>query len=251
MENKTISEMPKKKIKFGEFDLDYTILSCKESLPSKGYFYPDNSFFVRGLRFREQCELTANSNGQKDLQLELAMRIYSQCVKMDNTEFENILYEDFYAMCVWIVLLTNPKQDWNVSAKCKECGNNNVFDIRMDTEMDFIEFSGNKAQTLETDIGSLLIAPHTISDGLEYYRSSSQNTSIMRNCQMIKKLNGEPIDMERRKEIYGMMSWGDVSKIDEICDSFRSGIKPIQRTCSSCKKDMSIVPVVDILKGLP
>ena len=111
------------KQEYNGINLDYTLLDVSKALPSKGYFYPFKEIYIRGLRFREQLEITQINKIKDNKQsFKSILRIYQECVKTENnTPFTELLQEDLYAICLWIILLTNRDQKWSMTSTCEKC----------------------------------------------------------------------------------------------------------------------------------
>lgn len=238
---------------YNGIDLDYTLLDVSKALPSKGHFYPFKSILIRGLRFREQLEITHISKQQEsDHTLKAVLRIYKECVKLENNQpFEDLLYEDLYAVCLWIVLLTNREQKWQMTGTCPSCSTKTVFEISPKKDLNLTDFKLDEPQTVDTEIGSLILSPMTIRDSQEFEDLDIEFKSELYNAQMIKKHNGKSLSIQERVDTYGMLSMKDITLVDDICRDFKVYMDDVIKVCPKCSNNITLSPIIDIKKGLP
>lgn len=242
------------KQQYNGIDLDYSLIPTKTALPSKGSFYPFKYIYIRGLRFREQLEITQLETLQDQaLKLDSVMRVYRECVKTDNPDYtlDHLLYEDLYAICMWIILLTDKDQKWSIIDTCQHCSNEVQLTLETTSDIDLKEMELDEPQIVDTELGKLVIAPRTIGEGLEYNTIADPFKQELSNSQMIKKRNGTALSLQERLEVYGLLSLQEVNKIDEICSKFKVYINPINKPCPKCQKQITLRPLIDITRGCP
>lgn len=242
------------KRQYKSVDLDYTLLDVKKSLPSRGSFYPFQFIYIRGLRFREQLEITSiDKISDPILAYNSVMRIYRECVQFDNPDytFDQLLYDDLYALCLWIIILTNKQQKWTIQHTCQHCNKDISFPINTYGDIDLKEMVASEPVTIDTELGKLLIAPRTVEEGLLFNAITDEYKESMIDSQLIKRLNGKPLTMQERLDTYGMLSVQDIDNLSNIANDFKVFINPIEKTCPECKQVCKIIPIIDITKGLP
>lgn len=241
------------KQEYNGISLDYTLLDVSKALPSKGYFYPFKEIYIRGLRFREQLEITQINKIKDNKQsFKSIMRIYKECVKTENnTPFTDLLQEDLYAICLWIILMTDRDQKWKMSATCQKCKTTTSFEINPSKDLNLVEFKITEPQSITTEIGTLIIAPMTIQDGIDFDELETDFKDELYNAQMVKKLDGKALSLQERIDTYGMLSMSDIGRVDNICKDLKSYMSDVNKVCPKCSEGIILVPMVDIKKGLP
>ena len=253
--------MQTQRIEQGAITPEFTMIDSETSLPSKGAFYPKNSriFAVRGLRFREQAEITNIFNSLNDdnqLQCLIAVfNIYKNCIIIEGVPFESILAEDMTALAMFIVLLTNKDQVYHISKKCPKCGEvqNYKIDIQ-EAEIEYSDMECLEAVTMDTDIGKLFIAPLTVKDVIELEREAPDELrAMMADSPYIKRLNGKELTTDEKFDAFGNLSYADVISLLEQTNKYRSFPKPIKFKCETegCENELEIAPRINILKGVP
>lgn len=234
----------------GQFDLDYTILKASEALPSKGKFYPEPYVYVRGLRFREQLEAEQIKKlDDNALAHKFVYRLHRQCIDIPEIEPDDILTEDMTVLSMWVTFLTSPSTKFNLKTKCPHCKKDNVYNI-ITSELNLEDFKSFEPAVVETELGTLLIAPETIKDNEELELIENLPTA-MKHASMIKKLNGEPITADKKVEVLGLLKKEEAVKVIQECKKFTSDITPLDKECLSCKGTYQVYPYIDIVRGLP
>lgn len=236
-------------------DLEFAMINGETALPSKARFYPNKFIYVRGLRYKEQLEISQVCRNVEDLETAYysVLRVYKNCIIIDGVEFEDILGEDFVTLSLWVVFLTNAEQIYQLTFKCKKCGGENVVDLNP-SQMDLYDFECFETQNVETELGIIQIAPTTMRE-LMWGRMLDEGDNIAKTLILgkhIKKLNGQPLNtLQERLDLYGSLSPKEVDLVREIALKFRSGVKPIECQCKQCNAQGRIQPTLDLLKGLP
>lgn len=235
-------------------DLEFAIINGEQTLPSKAKFYPTKILYVRGLRYKEQLEIAQINNNLEDklLAWNSVIRVYQRCIELEGLTFENLLAEDFITLALWIVFLTNPEQIYQLQYLCKNCGKSADIDISP-SQMELQDFTLFETQNVETELGTLQIAPITMQEFIaEQNITIDKLTEALLLGQHIKKVNGSVLDsLQDKLEVYGSLSPKEVKKVREIALKFKSGIIPIECVCNHCKHKAQITPTLDLLRGLP
>lgn len=234
--------------------LDFAMLNGETALPSKAKFYKTKIVYVRGLRYKEQLEISQIDNIQDpETAYYSLLRVYKNCIEIEGVDFEGMLEEDFTTLSFWIVFLTNAEQKYQLIYKCKKCEAENNQEISP-AQIDLYDFELFEPQNIETDLGLLQLAPLTMKEnmwGKQIDRANQINNALILG-RHIKRKDGEPLDtLEQRMELFGALSPKDVKAIHEVVLKFKSGMKPIECVCSKCKNKQGIIPNIDLLKGLP
>lgn len=233
-------------------DLEFAIINGETSLPSKSRFYQNKLVYVRGLRYKEQLEIAQIASNVTDpmVAYHSVLRVYKNCVEIEGVDFNNILEEDFTTLSLWVVFLTNPEQSYLIDFKCKQCGESNSHGITPD-KIDLVDFELFETATMQTDVGSLLIAPLTMEENLWSQQLDPLDTALILG-KHIKARDGQPLNnLETRLEVFGALSAKDVTEVQRIALKYKSGVKPIPFKCTKCKTNHNIVPSLDLLRGLP
>lgn len=233
-------------------DLEFAIINGETSLPSKSKFYQNKLVYVRGLRFKEQLEIAQIASNVSDpmIAYHSVLRVYKNCIEVEGIEFNSLLEEDFTTLSLWIVFLTNPEQGYTIDFKCKQCEHSNSHNITP-AQIDLMDFELFEPVSVNTDIGSLLIAPITMEENLWQQQLTDLDEALILG-KHIKSRDGQPLnDLQTRLDVFGALSARDVLEVRRTALKFKSGIKPLQFKCSKCNTEHSIVPSLDLLKGLP
>lgn len=239
-----------KKIKYNDFELDYQILRASDALPSKGKFYPDDYVYVRGLRFREQLEaMQIQDIKDVDIAYKTVHRLHQRCVYIEGVEPDNILNEDMAVLSLWVTILTRSAMKFKIDVICPSCEHVNSYPIKVaDVQLD--DFELFEPQTLDTELGKLIIAPATIKEDEELV-ALGVDLKALNHASMIKKLNGKDLNMEERVNTLGMLSLEEARKVITVCQKFTSGMQPIENKCKNCQALIKAYPQIDVIKGLP
>lgn len=234
----------------GLVDLDFTVLNARETLPSKGKFYPDPYIYVRGLRFREQLEAAQIAKMEDaSIALKSVYRLHSQCIDIPQVEFENILIEDLVALSMWVTFLTSSNTQFSVTAECNHCNKPITTNVNV-SQLELKDFSLFELQTVDTEIGTLLIGPKTVGED-DLFSTLPDVPDGLHHSPMIKRLDGKDLTINERVEILGLLSTSDALKVINICEQFVSGLGYITKVCKECSKETRIYPYIDIIRGLP
>ena len=243
------------KRQYKTLELDYTPLDLTTAIPSKAMFYKSKIAYIRGLRFKEQLSITNiqnTSTQNKKIALDNVCRIYNECIQIDELELQNMLYDDFQTLCSWIVLLTNPKQEYTLQFYCEKCQELNTHTIKVaDGTIEYRDFQLFEPTTLDVEFGKIILAPLTIDDFLEYYDFETEFKQEMYASAFIKKLNGLELTTEQRIDLLSNLSLDDVTKITEIVIKYQTQVTPLKKQCAKCQHDNNVYPMIDIIKGLP
>lgn len=235
-------------------DLEFAIINGETALPSKSKFYRNKLVYVRGLRYKEQLEISGVDNRVDDpfIAYSSVIRVYKNCIQIEGVEFEDILEEDFTTLSLWIVFLTNPEQSYQISYQCKQCNTKNTQTI-IPSQIELLDFELYEPQLLDTELGRLLIAPLTMKENLWAFSANTEgiNESLILG-KHIKSRNGQPLeDLQTRLDLFGALTPKEVDEIKSIVLKYKSGVKPVQCRCTECQHEQGILPTLDLLRGLP
>lgn len=235
-------------------DLDFAVINGETTLPSKAKFYPTKLLYVRGLRYKEQLEIAQIGNSVEDrlVAWHSVLRVYKNCIIVDNIAFENMLEEDFTTLTLWVTFLTNPEQIYQLQYTCKNCKKEAYIDISP-SNIELYDFECFEPQNIETELGTIQVAPTTMQEFM--WEQNSEKDALRESLILgkhIKRLNGKPLEsLQERLDIYGSLTLKEAKEVREIALKFKSGIMPIDCKCPHCQAEAKITPALDLLKGLP
>lgn len=238
--------------------LEYSLLATDTALPSKGKFYDTKFIYVRGLRFKEQMEITELSHSPQPYTPATYQRlydIYSNCIRFgadSQLTFTDLLEEDFLTLCFWVVILTNPDQTYAVNYQCPHCNAENHRELVLKNgDIEYIDFTKYTTETISTDIGKLYLAPITLRDRILTFSLATDIEPYLSDALFIQRRDGEPLSIEARLDIFSNLSTADAEKVMQIVQGYKTQLSEMQTECKDCKRVVAVAPAVDIIRGLP
>ena len=145
--------------------------------------------------------------------------------------------------------MTNEEQNYNMRFTCEHCKHEQTHEVSP-AQMTIRDFMHDSSKTIECEFGTLLISPPTMRGMLDRY--NLKDIPLSKVAKFIKSINGKELLSENDKvELIRMFNKKDFDNLAQITQGFIAKIESIKLQCNECKKDNSITPMIDLVRGIP